>query len=70
MRGTKTMAEHTGPIVAGTVGDDVLTVHKLRVLDESAGSRRAVCDAGKPGDVTDEWARTVNCPECLAIDTE
>ncbi|WP_405398479.1 hypothetical protein [Streptomyces microflavus] len=70
MRGTKTMVESAGKIVAGTVGENVLTVHKLRVLDERAGKRRAVCGAGTPKDETDEWARAVNCPACLGIETE
>lgn len=70
MRGMKTMVARTGTIVAGTVGeDDVLTVHKLRVLSEEPVKRRAVCGVGKPGDVTDEWARAVNCPDCLDIET-
>lgn len=70
MRGVKTMEARTGQIVAGTVGvDDVLTVHKLRVLSDQPVKRRAVCGAGKPGDVTDEWARAVNCPDCLDIET-
>ncbi|MCZ0980124.1 hypothetical protein O1L60_17285 [Streptomyces diastatochromogenes] len=64
------MTEDATRIVAGTVGDAVLTVHKLRVLDERAGKRRAVCGAGKPNDETDEWARAVNCPACLDIETD
>ncbi|MEV8101778.1 hypothetical protein [Streptomyces sp. NPDC088135] len=70
MRGTKTMVESAGKIVAGTVGEKVLTVHKLRVLDERAGERRAVCGAGQPTDETDEWLRPVNCRACLDIETE
>ncbi|WP_052858527.1 MULTISPECIES: hypothetical protein [Streptomyces] len=70
MKGTKTTAHDVTRVVAGTVGDDVLIVHKLRILDERAGSRRAACGVGKPKDETDEWARAVNCPACLAIDTE
>lgn len=54
--------------VAGTVGDDVLTVHGLRVLD--AHTRRAVCGAGDPEGVTDVWLRAVNCPACLTTDEE
>ncbi|MEV7670970.1 hypothetical protein [Streptomyces sp. NPDC088752] len=64
------MADEATRIVAGTVGDAVLDVHKLRVLDERTGKRRAVCGAGKPTDETDEWARAVNCPACLAVPTE
>ena len=44
--------------LTGTVGDDVLTVHRL-----SAG--KPVC--GATGEVT-EWQRTVTCPECLETD--
>ncbi|WP_330174194.1 hypothetical protein OG875_11940 [Streptomyces sp. NBC_01498] len=51
-------------IVPGTVGDDVLTVHRLRVLDHL--TRQAVCGAGTPDGETDEWRRAVNCPACLA----
>ncbi|MFI5757629.1 hypothetical protein [Streptomyces sp. NPDC051569] len=54
--------------VAGTVGDEVLTVHKLRVLDNHP--RKAVCGAGHPGGVTEVWLRAVNCPACLATDSE
>ncbi|MDN3259576.1 hypothetical protein QWJ26_07060 [Streptomyces sp. CSDS2] len=64
------MADDATKIVAGTVGEDVLTVHKLRVLDERAGVRRPVCGAGKPGDETDEWSRAVNCRPCLEAPTE
>ncbi|MEU3450382.1 hypothetical protein AB0H29_24615 [Streptomyces thermolilacinus] len=60
------MTDDATKIVAGTVGEDVLTVHDLRVLDERAEERRAVCGAGKPEDETDEWARVVNCRACLA----
>ncbi|WP_330174098.1 hypothetical protein OG875_11300 [Streptomyces sp. NBC_01498] len=60
---------NNGPdIVAGTVGDDVRTVHKLRVLD--LHTRRAVCGAGDPDGVTDEWLRAVNCPACLDADLD
>lgn len=56
---------HNAPdTVAGTVGDDVRTVHRLRVLDEH--KRQALCGAGDPGGVTDVWLRAVNCAACLA----
>ncbi|TSB25290.1 hypothetical protein [Streptomyces benahoarensis] len=48
---------------AGTVGDDVLTVHKL-VRD--GANLRSQCDAGKPKGQVDQWLRAVNCPACLA----
>ncbi|WP_446038847.1 hypothetical protein [Streptomyces sp. SID1121] len=70
MKGTKSAVDDATKIVAGTVGDDLLNVHKLRVLDERAKRRRAVCGAGQSKDETDEWDRAVNCPACLAIDTE
>lgn len=57
------MTDSAHEIVPGTVGDDVRTVHKLRVLD--AHQRRAVCGASNPTGVTDEWRRAVNCPACL-----
>ncbi|QKW51508.1 hypothetical protein [Streptomyces buecherae] len=66
----KTAVDDAARIVAGTVGDDVLTVHRLRVLDESTGDRRALCGAGGPQSETDEWSRAVNCPDCLAAPTE
>ncbi|MET9553274.1 hypothetical protein [Streptomyces sp. NPDC006645] len=62
------MPNSTHEIVAGTVGDDVRTVHKLRVLEQH--SRRAVCGAGDPDGVTDVWLRAVNCPACLATPEE
>ncbi|MGX9227864.1 hypothetical protein [Streptomyces sp. GSL17-113] len=40
----------------GTVGDDVMTVHKIR-------DGEAVC--GAAGNV-DEWQRRVTCPACRA----
>ncbi|MFE9293999.1 hypothetical protein [Streptomyces niveus] len=62
------MTEKLPVIVAGTVGDEVLTVHKMRVLDNH--NRRAVCGAGDPDGVTEVWLRAVNCPACLATDSE
>ncbi|MFE6031598.1 hypothetical protein [Streptomyces niveus] len=55
-------------IVAGTVGEDVMTIHKLAVIDEY--TRRAVCGAQHPSGVTDIWRRAVNCRECLAIESD
>lgn len=57
------MPDNAHEIVPGTVGDDVRTVHKLRVLD--AHHRQAVCGASDPTGVTDVWRRAVNCPACL-----
>ncbi|MFE4608586.1 hypothetical protein ACFRK5_09530 [Streptomyces niveus] len=62
------MRDNPPVTVAGTVGDEVLTVHKLRVLDNH--TRRAVCGAGDPDGVTEVWLRAVNCPACLATDSE
>ncbi|MFG2170577.1 hypothetical protein ACGFMO_04175 [Streptomyces niveus] len=62
------MSENAPDIVAGTVGDDVRTVHRLRVLDPH--TRHAVCGAGDPDEVTDEWLRAVNCRACLATSTD
>lgn len=42
----------------GTVGDDVMTVHKVR-------DGKPVC--GTVGNV-DEWQRRVTCPACLSSD--
>ncbi|MCX4968598.1 hypothetical protein OHA98_28350 [Streptomyces sp. NBC_00654] len=70
MKGTRRKADNSKRIVAGTVGDDVLIVHKLKVLDEEMKIRRAICGAGKPNGETDEWARAVNCRACLAVVTE
>ncbi|MFC8825136.1 hypothetical protein ACFT9I_07225 [Streptomyces sp. NPDC057137] len=58
------MTNNAPDTVAGTVGDDVRTVHRLRVLDEH--KRQAACGAGDPDGVTDVWLRAVNCPACLA----
>lgn len=49
-------SEECADSVAGTVGEDVLTVHEIR-------DGKPKC--GVPGDVT-EWCRRVNCPDCLA----
>ncbi|MFI6344717.1 hypothetical protein [Streptomyces sp. NPDC050560] len=55
---------------AGTVGDDVLTVHALEAeLDRHGGLvLRPKCGAGGPGELVTEWLRAVNCPDCLALD--
>lgn len=39
----------------GTVGDDVMTVHKVRC-------GKPLCGASGEAD---EWQRQVTCPECL-----
>lgn len=44
--------------IGGTVGDNVMTVHRLR-------EGRPVC--GASGNV-DEWQRRVTCPACLSSD--
>jgi hypothetical protein len=64
MRGTKAEMDDATETVAGTVGEDVMTVHKLKVIDRD--TRRAVCGAGRPSDETDVWNRAVNCPACLS----
>ncbi|WP_329387056.1 hypothetical protein [Streptomyces sp. NBC_01716] len=61
-------ADKAQETVAGTVGDDVRTVHRLRVVDRHV--RRAVCGAGDPSGVTDVWLRAVNCPACLTTDSD
>ncbi|MFD8935881.1 hypothetical protein ACFV0R_11560 [Streptomyces sp. NPDC059578] len=52
---------------AGTVGEDVLTVHALEVRqeDDRAPYARPLCDAGQDGAETCEWLRRVNCEACL-----
>ncbi|MFD3481747.1 hypothetical protein [Streptomyces sp. NPDC058665] len=61
------MMDNAQETVAGTVGDDVRTVHRLRVIGEH--KRQAVCGASDPGGVTDVWLRAVNCPACLTTDS-
>ncbi|MEU3714413.1 hypothetical protein [Streptomyces catenulae] len=46
---------------AGTVSNDVMTVHEL--TDDA--DPRPKCGAGDGERVT-EWLRAVNCPDCLA----
>jgi hypothetical protein len=52
---------------AGTVGEDVLTVHALEVRqdDDREPYVRPLCDAGEVGDEPCEWLRRVNCAACL-----
>ncbi|MET7361077.1 hypothetical protein ABZS76_21890 [Streptomyces sp. NPDC005562] len=66
---TKTRPEETVEWAAGTVGEDVMTVHKLTgPLDDPrrTAELKTVCGAGRTGDEKDVWARAVNCPRCLA----
>ncbi|MFF2812276.1 hypothetical protein ACFVT2_34905 [Streptomyces sp. NPDC058000] len=49
-------------VMAGTVGDDVITVHELIWAD---GTQRPKCGDGTPEDQVEEWIRRVNCPYCL-----
>ncbi|MFE9660292.1 hypothetical protein [Streptomyces sp. NPDC005955] len=54
---------------AGTVGDDILTVHALvkRHQPDLASRYWPACGAGKDDDRVFEWLRRVNCPDCLDI---
>ncbi|GAA2677916.1 hypothetical protein GCM10009864_57060 [Streptomyces lunalinharesii] len=49
-------------VMSGTIGDDVMTVHKLIWV---AGQQRPKCGDGAPDDRVEEWFRRVNCPYCL-----
>ncbi|GGU87926.1 hypothetical protein GCM10010211_62810 [Streptomyces albospinus] len=49
-------------VTAGTVGDDVLTVHELVTAGEGLGAK---CGAGGLDTQAVEWLRAVNCPACL-----
>ncbi|MFJ6743663.1 hypothetical protein ACIQOU_32930 [Streptomyces sp. NPDC091279] len=53
---------------AGTIGADVLTVHRLITLHNGYGApyRWPRCGAGNQGDLVTEWLRRINCPACLA----
>lgn len=65
---TKTRPDAMTEWAAGTVGEDVLTVHKLTgpLRDERRSKElKSVCGAGKASDEKDVWARAVNCPRCL-----
>lgn len=57
---TTTQQRETQNWTPGTVGDDVMTVHKV-------WDGKPVC--GESGKV-DEWCRAVNCPECLAAEAD
>ncbi|MEN8655330.1 hypothetical protein ABCR94_33305 [Streptomyces sp. 21So2-11] len=66
---TKTQAEEATEWAAGTVGEDVMTVHKLTgpLSDpQRAKELKSACGAGKASDAKDMWARAVNCPRCLS----
>ncbi|MER5629614.1 hypothetical protein [Streptomyces nitrosporeus] len=57
---------------AGTVGDDMLTVHKLITEYDDGGEPYLLtaCETGRKGGKPTEWLRPVNCPPCLATPTE
>ncbi|MFE4592621.1 hypothetical protein [Streptomyces laurentii] len=64
-----------GTLQAGTVGEDVLTVHRLtdatRTATALAGPcRRPVCGAGRADEEVTEWLRRINCRACLTGDPE
>jgi len=67
----KTRPDETTDWVSGTVGEDMLTVHKLvqppAKPDEPKPGLEAACGAGEPDDQKDVWQRAVNCPACLAL---
>lgn len=66
---TKTRPDGTTDWVAGTVGEDVMTVHKLTgpYTDyRRANELKSVCGAGRDSDQKTVWMRAVNCPDCLA----
>ncbi|MBQ0828779.1 hypothetical protein [Streptomyces tagetis] len=46
--------------LTGTVGDDVLTVHRLSEAKPACGAAGEVA----------EWQRAVTCPECLDADQD
>ncbi|MER6052301.1 hypothetical protein ABT168_33495 [Streptomyces sp. NPDC001793] len=48
--------------MAGTVGNDVITVHELLRVGEAP---RPKCGDGGPDDEVIEWLRPVNCRACL-----
>ncbi|WEB40776.1 hypothetical protein MOV08_16815 [Streptomyces yunnanensis] len=48
--------------MAGTVGNDVITVHELVWAGED---QRPKCGDGGPDDEVVEWLRPVNCIDCL-----
>ncbi|MFD7069846.1 hypothetical protein ACFV97_21745 [Streptomyces sp. NPDC059913] len=59
------------PTKAGTVGNDVLTVHTLITEYDSEGAPYLRTDCGAGADEPErptEWLRRVNCPDCLADD--
>lgn len=55
---------------SGTVGDDVMTVHKVRTRHDEHGAvfLWPVCGAAKKGNEVTEWIREVNCPACVSMD--
>lgn len=54
----------------GTIGEDVMTVHKVRTRHDRYGNPYLwpVCEAGTEGDEVTEWLRAANCPTCLSAD--
>ncbi|WP_327236347.1 hypothetical protein OG349_22670 [Streptomyces sp. NBC_01317] len=56
----------TTQYVAGTVGDDLLTVHEFKVVTDGDDhtTLEPVCPVANV-DPT-QWLRAVNCPHCLA----
>ncbi|MEU6285705.1 hypothetical protein [Streptomyces sp. NPDC047028] len=56
---------------AGTVGNDLHTVHKLTTVYRDERPRLvAACPDGRNKGTATEWLRSVNCPACLAIPTD
>jgi len=56
---------------AGTVGDDMLTVHKLITeYDKGEPYLLSACEAGRECGKATEWLRPITCLLCLAIPTE
>ncbi|QIQ04528.1 hypothetical protein [Streptomyces liangshanensis] len=53
--------------VAGTVGDDVLTVHKLKATPNARGAATLEPVCPVPGAEPTQWLRAVNCADCLAV---
>lgn len=67
--GAKARPNEMAEWAPGTVGEDVITVHRLiGPLDDPGRTRelKSVCGDGEAGDEKDVWARAVNCPRCLA----
>lgn len=54
--------------LSGTVGESVLTVHKVHTQHDQHGDPFVwpICGADKKGDPVTEWLRAVNCAACLS----